>query len=250
MPPIMPMMSPPHSHRSRPCRRGPCRHSRRGPCRRRRACRRPCHRPPPCRPPPPPMPPPSIMWPIIGPMVCIIMAKRRLPIFAFIISSIGAICVIMSSPLPPPPPKPANWAFAGIVVSVNSSRSVAAWHTTLSAPVMANSSVRRAAGKAARSGRTGRGWERARGAICEKITQPKYRARAASTAAPASRSAPMRPCARGSSAWRQGRAPSGLPCRGANSCGSTSAIQTKRLRDSRPRQTPVRRLSAASGVRS
>jgi hypothetical protein len=35
------------------------------------------------------------------------MPKRRLPIFAFIISSIGAICVIMSSP-PPPPPKPAN----------------------------------------------------------------------------------------------------------------------------------------------
>ena len=70
----------------------------------------------------PPMPPPlpSIMPLIIGPMVCIIMAKRRLPIFAFIISSIGAIWVIMSSP-PPPPPKPANWAFAGIVVSVNSS---------------------------------------------------------------------------------------------------------------------------------
>jgi len=45
----------------------------------------------------------------------------------------------------PPPPKPANWAFAGIVVSVNSSRRVAAWHTTLSAPVMAKLLVRRAA---------------------------------------------------------------------------------------------------------
>ncbi len=79
-------------------------------------------------------------------MVCIIMAKRRLPIFAFIISSIGAICVIMSSPPPPPPPpKPPNWAFAGIDVSVNNSSSVAAWHTTLSAPVMAKLHVRRAA---------------------------------------------------------------------------------------------------------
>src|SRR6185312_16300894 len=72
---------------------------------------------------------------IIGPMVCINIAKRRLPIFAFIISSIGAICVIMSSP-PPPPPRPANCAFAGIDVSVNNSSSVAAWQTTLSAPVM------------------------------------------------------------------------------------------------------------------
>src|SRR4029450_11174060 len=101
---------------------------------------------PPKPPPPimPPMPPPSIMRLIIGPMVCIIMAKRRLPIFAFIISSIGAIWVIMSSP-PPAPPKPANWAFAGIVVSVNSSKSVAALHTTLSAPVMAKLLVRRAA---------------------------------------------------------------------------------------------------------
>src|SRR5215470_15638512 len=100
---------------------------------------------PPKPPPPimPPMPPPSIMRLIIGPMVCIIMAKRRLPIFGFIISSIGAIWVIMSSP--PPPPKPTNCAFAGIVVSVNSSKSVAAWHTTLSAPVMAKLLVRRAA---------------------------------------------------------------------------------------------------------
>ena len=65
------------------------------------------------------------MRPIIGPMVCIIMPKRRLPIFAFIISSIGAICVIMSSP-PPPPPKPANCALAGIDVRVNSKSSVAA----------------------------------------------------------------------------------------------------------------------------
>ena len=46
--------------------------------------------------PPRPPPPFSIMWLIIGPMVCIIMPKRRLPIFAFIISSIGAIWVIMS----------------------------------------------------------------------------------------------------------------------------------------------------------
>src|SRR5262249_33411281 len=100
--------------------------------------------PPPIMPPIPPIPPPpSIMRLIIGPMVCIIMAKRRLPIFAFIISSIGAIWVIMSPP--PPPPKPANWAFAGIVVSVNSSKSVAAWHTTLSALVMAKLLVRRAA---------------------------------------------------------------------------------------------------------
>ena len=67
-------------------------------------------------------------------MVCISIAKRRLPIFAFIISSIVAIWVIMSPP--PAPPIPANWALAGIVVSVNSSSSVAAWHTTLSAPVM------------------------------------------------------------------------------------------------------------------
>ena len=60
---------------------------------------------------------------IIGPMVCIIMAKRRLPIFAFIISSIGAICVIMS--WPPPAAEPANCAFAGIEVRVNSKSSVA-----------------------------------------------------------------------------------------------------------------------------
>jgi hypothetical protein len=60
---------------------------------------------------------------IIGPMVCIIVAKRRLPIFAFIISSIGAIWVIMS---PPPPPPPANCAFAGIEVRVNSKSSAAA----------------------------------------------------------------------------------------------------------------------------
>jgi hypothetical protein len=65
-------------------------------------------------------------------MVCIIMAKRRLPIFAFIISSIGAIWVIMSSPPPPPP----NWAFAGADVSVNNTNSVAAWQITLSAPFM------------------------------------------------------------------------------------------------------------------
>jgi hypothetical protein len=90
--------------------------------------------PPPSIPPKPP-PPPSIIRLIIGPMVCISMAKRRLPIFAFIISSIGAIWVIMSPP--PAPPSPANWALAGIVVSVNSSSSAAAWHTTLSAPVMA-----------------------------------------------------------------------------------------------------------------
>src|SRR5437773_1680301 len=100
--------------------------------------------PPPIMPPKPLPPPPSIMRLIIGPMVCIIMAKRRLPIFAFIMSSIGAIWVIMSSP-PPPPPKPANWALAGIVVSVNSSKSMAAWHTTLSAPVMVKLLVRRAA---------------------------------------------------------------------------------------------------------
>ena len=93
---------------------------------------------------------------IIGPMVCIIMAKRRLPIFAFIISSIGAIWVIMSSP-PPPPPKPANWAFAGIVVSVNSSSSVAAWQTTLSAPVMVLTPRALATAEAAPFGRTGRG---------------------------------------------------------------------------------------------
>ena len=43
----------------------------------------------------------SVMRLIIGPMVCIIAAKRRLPIFAFIISSIGAICVIISWPPPP-----------------------------------------------------------------------------------------------------------------------------------------------------
>ena len=67
-------------------------------------------------------------------MVCIIMAKRRLPIFAFIISRIGAICVIISPP--PPPLRPCNWAFTGTDVSVNSNSSVAAWHTTLSAPVM------------------------------------------------------------------------------------------------------------------
>ncbi len=66
--------------------------------------------------PPSPPPPFSIMRLIIGPMVCISMAKRRLPIFAFIISSIGAIWVIMSSPpAPPPPPKPANCAFAGVL---------------------------------------------------------------------------------------------------------------------------------------
>src|ERR1700722_398193 len=93
--------------------------------------------PPPIIPPRPPPPPPSIMPLIIGPMVCIIMAKRRLPILAFIISSIGAIWVIISPPPPPPPPpRPANWALAGAVVSVNSKSSVAAWHTTLSAPVM------------------------------------------------------------------------------------------------------------------
>jgi hypothetical protein len=63
------------------------------------------------------------------------LPKRRLPIFAFIISSIGAIWVIMS-PSPPPPPKPPNWAFAGADVRVNSSSTVAAWQTTLSAPVM------------------------------------------------------------------------------------------------------------------
>src|ERR1700682_3736889 len=89
--------------------------------------------PPPSMPPKPP-PPPSIIWLIIGPMVCINMPKRRLPILAFIISSIGAIWVIMSPP--PPPPKPPNWALAGADVRVNSSSTVAAWQTTLSAPVM------------------------------------------------------------------------------------------------------------------
>ncbi len=77
---------------------------------------------------------------IIGPMVCISMAKRRLPIFAFIISSIGAIWVIMSSPPAPPPPKPANCAFAGVLAKENSSSTAAAWQITLSAPFMACSS--------------------------------------------------------------------------------------------------------------
>ena len=84
-------------------------------------------------------------------MVCIIMPKRRLPIFAFIISSIGAIWVIMS-----PPPGPPNWALAGPVVRVNSKSSVAAWHTTLSAPVMVFAPVRSSA-EAAPNGRT---WKR------------------------------------------------------------------------------------------
>ena len=75
---------------------------------------------------------------IIGPMVCIIMAKRRLPIFAFIISSIGAIWVIMSSPPAPPPPR--NCAFAGELATENSSSTAAAWQITLSAPLMACSS--------------------------------------------------------------------------------------------------------------
>src|SRR5262245_19509263 len=121
--------------------------------------------PPPIMPPMPP--PPSIMRLIIGPMVCIIMAKRRLPIFAFIISSIGAIWVIMSSP-PPPLPKPANWAFAGIVVSVNSSSSAAAWHTTLSAPVMAKLLVRRAARRSGAVRTHGARLEAGEGAFCEK----------------------------------------------------------------------------------
>src|ERR1035438_7073647 len=100
----------------------------------------PLRPPPPIIPPKPPPPPPSIMPLIIGPMVCIIMAKRRLPILAFIISSIGAIWVIMSPPPPPPPPKPANWAFAGALVRVNSSSTVAAWQMTLSAPFIVSSS--------------------------------------------------------------------------------------------------------------
>jgi hypothetical protein len=88
---------------------------------------------PPGIPPPPPNPPPpfSIIRLIIGPMVCINAPKRRLPILAFIISSIGAIWVIMSPPPPPLPPTPPNWAFAGKVVTVNSSSSVAIWHASL-----------------------------------------------------------------------------------------------------------------------
>src|ERR1700722_16984341 len=115
-PPSMPMMSPPPPKPPPPIM--------------------PPRPPLPIMPPRPPPPPPSIMPLIIGPMVCIIMAKRRLPILAFIISSIGAIWVIISPPPPPPPPRPASWALAGAVVSVNSKSSVAAWHTTLSAPVM------------------------------------------------------------------------------------------------------------------
>ncbi|UCF54617.1 MAG: hypothetical protein JSV48_10440 [Bradyrhizobium sp.] len=88
----------------------------------------------------PPIPPPpfSIMRLIIGPMVCIMMAKRRLPIFAFIISSIGAIWVIMSSPPAPPPPR--NCALAGVLATDNNSSTAAAWQITLSAPLMACSS--------------------------------------------------------------------------------------------------------------
>ncbi|MGY3353849.1 hypothetical protein ACVWZK_000512 [Bradyrhizobium sp. GM0.4] len=92
--------------------------------------------PPPIMPRPPP--PFSIMRLIIGPMVCIIMPKRRLPILAFIISSIGAIWVIMSSPPAPPPPK--NCAFAGALEIENISSTAAAWQITLSAPLMACSS--------------------------------------------------------------------------------------------------------------
>ena len=66
--------------------------------------------------PPRPPPPPSIMFDIIGPMVCIIIANRFLPILAFIISSIGAIWVIMSWSPPPPP----NCAFAGAAVATAS----------------------------------------------------------------------------------------------------------------------------------
>ena len=71
-------------------------------------------------------------------MVCISIAKRRLPIFAFIISSIGAIWVIMSSPPAPPPPR--NCAFAGTLEIENSSSTAAAWQITLSAPLMTCSS--------------------------------------------------------------------------------------------------------------
>jgi hypothetical protein len=56
------------------------------------------------------------------------MPNRRGPILAFIISSIGVNAVIM------PPP---NCGRAGRLVTENSSSTAAAWHTTLSAPVMA-----------------------------------------------------------------------------------------------------------------
>src|SRR5258708_3204828 len=98
---------------------------------------------------PPPVPPPpfSIIPLLLGPMVCIIMPKRRLPILAFIISSMGANWVIMS---PPPPPKPPNWAFAGAVVRVNNTSSAGclAHHLVSSGHVPAPR-VRRSAGRGA-----------------------------------------------------------------------------------------------------
>jgi hypothetical protein len=87
-------------------------------------------------------------------MVCITMAKRRLPIFAFIISSIGAIWVMSPSP---PSPKPVNWAFAGAEVRVSeNTSSVAAWHTILLAPVMVLLLAYASPAEAVQTGRTPR----------------------------------------------------------------------------------------------
>ena len=86
---------------------------------------------------------------IIGPIVCIIMAKRRLPIFAFIISSIGAIWAIMS---PPVPPSGANCALAGAGAIEIARNSAAVRHALPRAPIMVLSSSCAAPRKAVQTG--------------------------------------------------------------------------------------------------
>src|SRR6267154_3266394 len=126
--------------------------------------------PPPSIPPKPP-PPFCIIRLIIGPMVCIIMPNRRLPILAFIMLSIGAIWVIMSSPPPPPP----NWALAGTVERVNSSSSVAAQHASLSARVMVLLLACASSAEAVQTGRTRRGYEERATSSVSKITFEEQR---------------------------------------------------------------------------